>query len=402
MFLSSKGFGSAMIITGTSVGAGMLAIPPTVASNGFWIAAGLLIMVWIVMLSTALLLVEVNLSMPVGSNFSRMAQSTLGRSGQVITWIAYLLLLYSLTSAYTAGGGNVVGNGFAMGNIYTPDWLNSLLFMFCLGIFVCIGTAAVDYGNKILMLIKFTAFFAFSCTILPKIQFSYINTPTDNINYIWMTFPILITSFGFHHIIPTLRSYVQSDRTTLRRAVILGSLIPLLIYILWVFITLGSIPLYGESSFYSIINNSSLTAEIISNSKSEVIVSSFAYTFESVAVTTSFLGVTLGLFDFNRDTYRLQKPTIINKAIICVITFFPPFLFSVFYPNGFRVALGYASIFVAILLIGLPAVMAWIVRNRLGYNTLRSKLLLLFILFIAALMIVLEVATVCKILPNFM
>ena len=69
MSLSSRGFGSAMIITGTSVGAGMLAIPATVAACGFWLASLLLIVVWFVMMLTALLLAEVNLAMPNGTNF---------------------------------------------------------------------------------------------------------------------------------------------------------------------------------------------------------------------------------------------------------------------------------------------------------------------------------------------
>ena len=399
MSLSSRGFGSAMIITGTSVGAGMLAIPATVAACGFWLASLLLIVVWFVMMLTALLLAEVNLAMPDGTNFSRMAHITLGKSGQIITWISYLLLLYSLTAAYSAGGGNLIASGLNKIGVDFPNALNSALFILVLGLFVYIGTRAVDHANKTLMLIKFLAFFAFVVAITPSIQQTLLNTQTHSFNFVWITFPILITSFGFHHIIPTLRTYVKSDRKTLRKAIIAGSFIPLVIYLIWVLCTLGSIPIYGSDGFQSIIQSGNTSAGIVGSYHSSRI-GGFAYLFESVAVTTSFLGVTLGLFDFNRDTYHLQKSTHLNKVTAFIITFLPPFLFAVFYPKGFIIALGYASIFVAVLLIGLPAAMTWSIRKQQGKNHILSKSYLGFILAIAGFMILLEMLTLLNVLPT--
>lgn len=399
MLLSPKGFGSAIIITGTSVGAGMLAIPVTVAASGFWLASLLLIAVWFFMMLTALLLAETNLAMPNGTNFTRMAQMTLGKTGQVITWISYLLLLYSLTAAYSAGGGNLVASGLDKLGIYMPEAINSAIFILILGFFVYIGTRAVDQANQVLILIKFLAFFIFVIAIVPSIQQTLLNTKTYSINFIWVTFPILITSFGFHHIIPTLRSYVGSDRVTLRRAIILGSFIPLLIYLVWVLCTLGSIPIYGVNSFQSIIQSGNTTAGICGTYYNTYI-GSFAYLFESIAIATSFLGVTLGLFDFNRDTYRLHRRTDCNKIIVFLITFLPPFLFAIFYPQGFIIALSCASIFVAILMIGLPAAMTWVIRKRQNKNDIFSKSYLGFILVIAGVMILLEILNLLKFLPT--
>ncbi|WP_395946842.1 amino acid permease [Caedibacter taeniospiralis] len=398
MWLSSRGFGAAMIITGTSVGAGMLAIPATVAACGFWLASLLLVIVWFVMMLTALLLAEVNMSMPDGTNFSRMAQSTLGKRGQIITLISYLLLLYSLTAAYSAGGGNLVASGLNKLGIYFPGTLSSALFILILGFFVYVGTRAVDHANKVLMLVKFLAFFAFVVAIIPGVQQVLLSTETRSLNFVWITFPILITSFGFHHIIPTLRTYVKSDRKTLRKAIIFGSLIPLVIYLIWVICTLGSIPVYGVDGFQGIIQNGNTSLGIVGSYHSAH-VGSFAYLFESVAITTSFLGVTLGLFDFNRDTYRLQRLTHLNKVAVFMITFLPPFLFAVLYPKGFIIALGYASIFVAILLIGLPAAMAWVIRRRQNKNHLLSKVYLGVVLLIAGAVILLEILTLLNALP---
>ena len=161
MLLSSEGLGSAMIIAGTSIGAGMLAIPATVAACGFWIASLLLVITWFIMLLTALLLAEVNLSMENGSNFTRMTYATLKKTGHLVTWVGYLLLLYSLTAAYSAGGRDLVSSGFLMLNLHLPAWLNCLIFILILGALVYSGTRAVNHANKLLMLLKFIAFFGF-------------------------------------------------------------------------------------------------------------------------------------------------------------------------------------------------------------------------------------------------
>ncbi|MDE4957561.1 amino acid transporter, partial [Francisella tularensis subsp. holarctica] len=63
-----------------------------------------------------------------------------------------------------------------------------------------------------------------------------------NPNFIWAAFPILLTSFGVHHIIPTLITYVGSNKRSLRQAIIIGSSIPLIVDLLWIFATLGSLP----------------------------------------------------------------------------------------------------------------------------------------------------------------
>ena len=64
-------------------------------------------------------------------------------------------------------------------------------------------------------------------------------------------------------------------------------------------------------------------------------------------------------------------------------------------------ALGYASIFVAILLISLPAMMAWKVRQKKGTNTLLSKAYLTIIVLAGLLMIVLQIGTQLNLLPSF-
>ena len=76
----------------------------------------------------ALLVLEVNLRLPPGSNMITMAKSTLGLPGQIIAWISYLLLLYSLLSAYIAGGSDIFQAILLNINIKLPNTATSVIY----------------------------------------------------------------------------------------------------------------------------------------------------------------------------------------------------------------------------------------------------------------------------------
>ena len=68
-----KKLGGVLLIAGTSIGAGMLAIPYAVAAAGFFYAVILLLVNWLIMLATALLMVEVNTRQPIAADLNTMA-----------------------------------------------------------------------------------------------------------------------------------------------------------------------------------------------------------------------------------------------------------------------------------------------------------------------------------------
>ena len=65
-----KKLGGVLLIAGTSIGAGMLAIPYAVAAAGFFYAVILLLVNWLIMLPTALLMVEVNTRQPIAADLN--------------------------------------------------------------------------------------------------------------------------------------------------------------------------------------------------------------------------------------------------------------------------------------------------------------------------------------------
>jgi tyrosine-specific transport protein len=86
--------------------------------------------------------------------------------------------------------------------------------------------------------------------------------------------------------------------------------------------------------------------------------------FAFFAITTSFLGVALGLMDFLADGLRLNKRGL-KRLLLASITFLPPLVMAITYPSGFLKALGYAGGIGCSLLLGfLPTLLAWISRKQ--------------------------------------
>src|SRR3990167_6039349 len=149
--MTSKLIGGILLVVGTTIGAGMLALPIATAQLGFWASVALLIGCWGVMTVCAFLFLEVNLWLPPNTNLISMAGVTLGRWGQVISWLAYLLLLYSILSAYIAGGGDLFHYLLKTSGIDMPLSVASIIFTAVFGAVVYLGMRAVDYVNRGLM-----------------------------------------------------------------------------------------------------------------------------------------------------------------------------------------------------------------------------------------------------------
>ena len=100
--------GGTLLVAGTTIGVGMLALPVATGSAGFFPSFVTYIVCWLFMLATGLAIVEVNLSMPKDTSFISMAERVLGPIGKNIFWVAYLFLFTSVMIAHVAGGGEIL------------------------------------------------------------------------------------------------------------------------------------------------------------------------------------------------------------------------------------------------------------------------------------------------------
>ena len=243
----AKILGGILLIVGTSIGGGMLALPMVTAPAGFWWSSAFMILVWLVMTLAAFCLLEVNLYSKKYTNLISMAQSTLGTWGQIITWIVYLLLLYSLLSAYVSAGAALLRSLLASLHLFVSFGLSALLFVVVFGFIVSLGIQAVDKTNRVLMVFKLSTFLLLIALILQK--GTSLHLPSGHLVGLPMAVMPIVTAFGFAIIVPSLRAYFHSDVKILRRVLLWGSLVPLVCYLLWNCITQGVIPAASLTKF---------------------------------------------------------------------------------------------------------------------------------------------------------
>lgn len=364
--ISPKVIGGVLLIVGTSIGGGMLALPVANSSVGFIGSSFFLFLCWLVMTAGALLMLEVNLRLPAGSNMISMATSTLGKPGKLLAWVTYLFFLYTLLSAYISGGSDVFLSLLHQAGLELPDWLATILFTSIFGLIVYSGIQAVDYVNRGLMLGKLSIYLLLVLLIAPHI--SVHRLAGGQTTAISGSLMILITSFGFASIVPSLRTYFEEDIATLRKVIVIGSLIPLACYILWDAVIMGTVGRQGAHGLIALINaehtTSGLTLALQDAIHNSLITGFFAF-FTSICMLTAFLGVSLGLFDFISDGFNLEKKGAQGKLNLS-LTFLPPLAIVLLQPGIYLKALNYAGICCVVLLLLLPAVMAW--RGRYHFK----------------------------------
>lgn len=395
MLHTNRLFGGILLVSGTSIGAGMLALPVISSFAGFLPSFILLAICWLFLFTTALILLDVNLAFPGEVNLITMAGRTLGISGKAICWVTYLLLLYSLTAAYIAGSSPLFLQFLKWATGWeAPVWLGPFPLLILFGLFVYLGTQAVDWVNRLLMFGLILAYCILVAFLPPHIQPELLQHIDSKA--IWIAVPVVITSYGFHIIIPTLTTYLNHNVKKLRLTLLIGSLIPFIVYALWEFLILGVVPLKGENGLISAYLNGQTGAAslsyILDNSWITTVASAFAF----FAIITSFLGVSLSLSDFLTDGLHMKRFSL-GREFACLLTFIPPLIFVLTYQRGFIMALQFAGIFVAILLCILPAIMAWKLST---YRTFSRRVLLLVVILISLFVIGIDILEEAGVLKN--
>ena len=352
MSLKKEGsvIGGILLIAGSCIGAGMLGLPILTGLVGFFPSLILFGIAAFFMTTTALMLVEVNGWFSGRTNFITMISNMLGPVGKVSCWILYLFLFYSLLVAYIADSGQHVTSVFKSFGTSLPIWVGSTFFVILFGWIVYFGTRSVDLVNRFLMAGKIIAYVALLIAGLGYVKFELLEEV--HLEYALSAFPILIISFGFHNMIPTLSHYLGGDIKRIRMSIIGGALFALIVYLFWQLIALGSLPIQGEDGILSSYSKGIDAAAALKNYVSSPWMGSFAQILAFFAILTSFLAQTLSLVHFLSDGLSVEHKGKEN-IWICLSTLLPPLVFAIIYPTIFYKALGFAGGVCAVILFGL-------------------------------------------------
>lgn len=362
--------GGTLLIAATMVGVGMLGLPIATGPGGFIPATIVYLLTWVFMLCTGLLLLEVCTWMPKEANLITMTHRLLGPVGQSICWVVYLFLFCTAMIAHVSGGGSTMADliDLAFG-IRIPEGVSMIAYVLLFSPVVYLGTRSVDRFNLVLMIIVLITYLSFIFLSAGKVTLSHLSY--SDWSQAWPALPVLFTAFTYQLIIPTLMTYMDQNVKKVRLSIILGTSIPLVIYLIWEFLILGIIPVEQLISAKAQGHTAVMPLkELLQNPWIFNIGSVFAF----FVLTTSYIALALAFLDFLADGLKVKKEGF-KKVALCLAIFLPPTMIAMIYPGIFITALEYAGGISCALLFGLlPPVMVWVGRYIKEYKTYNKQL----------------------------
>jgi tyrosine-specific transport protein len=312
------------------------------------------------MLCTGLLFLEVCSWMPKDSNLITMSERLLGPVGKNVCWVVYLFLFFTVMIAHVVGGGAIV-NEISKNTL--PHWASAILYVAIFSPIVYLGTRWVDRLNITLMIgvvISYLLFIFLAVKHVDVSLYSRVDWPKA-----WVALPVLFTAFTYQLIIPTLMTYMQRNVKKVRLAIIFGTTIPLVVYLIWECLILGIVPTDSLIEAAKQGNNAVMPLKEITGVH---IVYTIGKTFAFFTMTTSYIALALAYLDFLADGLKVKKKGF-KKILLCLAIFIPPTFIAITYPHIFLIALRYAGGFSSAILFGLfPPLMAWVGRYSKKYD----------------------------------
>lgn len=353
-------WGCTALVAGTTVGAGILALPAVTVAAGVIPSTVMLIGVWLYALAAALLIVEVNVQTLCvvgrpGLGLLAMIDCTLGKAMTWIAAIAYLFLHYALLVAYAAQGGDILVMTFQpLAPISFPLWAGIVGFALPLGSFVIWGrTLWVETFNSLLVgviLCSFLGLLLFGARLADPSQLQLQH---------WQLAPpavsVMLVALFYHNVIPVVTTRLEGDVRKIRQSIVVGSAIPLAMFLLWNTVILCCVASDGvhDGLFDPLM--------VLQQQYRGAELGNLIAVFSVVAIATSFIGFTYGLLDLFQDLWSAEAP----RLSLYALTLIPTLSLALLNPAIFFTALDYVGTFSITILGGLfPTVMAWRQRRQ--------------------------------------
>jgi tyrosine-specific transport protein len=383
--MMQKKMGAILLIAGTCIGSGMIALPMVLAKLGLIPSILLMLFIWYIMYYTSLINLELNLQAGQGLSLGALARRFSGRTAEWVGTISLKLLSYSLLAAFLYAGSSVTKELIAshLDKEYPFDSIATGYTLFVIAILL-LPIKLIDYFNRILFIGLLTVVAILVAGLAITVQWSNLPLLSEQYNDIsaWAALiPVVFTSFGFQVIFHTLTNYCGKNEKMLKQAFFWGSLIPAIVYIIWTSSVL-SVVFHDNPTFYQQMATGKVEVgeliHVLSGVAKGHSVQLLVWSISLLAIATSVLGVGVGLCDSLKVMMSQTVPNVSLRNILAsLITVLPAYLVVMFVPNAFIAVLGFAGMILTVIAVLLPVyLLLQLHTDALYYPELKRKLLI--------------------------
>ncbi|PIZ82934.1 hypothetical protein COX97_02345 [Candidatus Pacearchaeota archaeon CG_4_10_14_0_2_um_filter_05_32_18] len=250
---SVKFWSATFTLTGTVVGAGILGLPYVFSKSGFFIGLFWILFLGAVIILSKLYLGEVVLRTKETHQLPGYAGKYLGKWGKRVMVFEMIFGVYSALIAY------LIGEGQSFSKLFTGSSEHILLFT--IG-FWLLMTLLLGEGLRGLKKVGSWGVTAVLVIVLGMFIWYFPGVKMENIysfdvNYIFLPFGVVLFALLGFSAIPELKRELKGSEKLMKKAIFVGALIPVIVYILFSFIfvaTLGKdVPEVATLSFGKIV-----------------------------------------------------------------------------------------------------------------------------------------------------
>lgn len=359
----SKKRGAILLVASTCVGSGIIALPMVLAQFGVIYSTILLLLIWSLTYYTALINIELNLRAGRGMPLVELAELFGGKMMRILSIINLKGMSYLLLAAFIYGSSSILQKIFLQlnhGQSHIDIFIIITGYTIIAAILLLLPVRHIDYINRILFLGLIGVILALSAGLLITINWSTLPLFPQlaiTIRSVTAVIPVIFTCFGFQVIFHTLTEYTGKNISFLRSAVLWGSLIPALIYIIWTTIMVSTIYTHNAAFYQEMVAGTASVGDliyelgIISNSP---YIQMLIWSISLLAVITSVIGIGMG----SRDSMEVMlRPYIytplIRRLSSVILTLMPSYLMIFLVSDAFMQMLGLAGamlVFIAIII----------------------------------------------------
>ncbi len=391
-----------MLVAGTCIGTGMIALPMTLAKIGVVPSILFMLFTWMLMYFTSLITVELNIQAGKGLALGALGHRFSGKIAEAIGASSFKILSYALVSVYIYAGASVIQTLLESSNSqeYSFNVITSLYaFIACL--LFLLPIKLIDYVNRFVFVGLMVVISILIIGLVATINWSNLPLFTEGYGEIsaWqILIPVVFTSFGFQGSCHSFANYCNLNPKTLKRALLWGSFIPMVVYIIWNSSSLAVV--YNDNpQFYNQIVKGEVEVGDLIKELSDIAqwqsMQLLVWWVTIFAVITSLLGVGIGLCDSVKAMLPMKEEGFKRNLLASIVVILPAYLVAILVPNAFINVLGFAGMILAIIAIILPIYLFYKAKiTKLNYSILKSNWLIIATFIIGIVIILSEISNI--------
>ena len=335
---------SVFLISGTAIGSGLISLPIAAAKVGmFWITI-IIAITFFVAYKTSSMTIELMKEKGRPLTIVELSYEISGVRARFISMLSLYILSVSLLSVYFAGVNSILNQFLG---------INSTIL--CIGLFssfFILKSKAFGKINTLMVSILFGLIFYVIFSSMPK---TFANTFSNKFDFsaTMLFFPIIFTSFGVQNVCPFVAKQIGLENLkSIKRAFLIGTLIPAIIYIFWIYVILGRVYESDINLYNQIISEGVDVGVLIAS-----LCDSAKFAFETLllklltmfAILTSAAGIGIGLISSLSEVLAM-KYRILTPFLISII----PAALAIFIPNAFMNILSFGGMIATVFVIFMP------------------------------------------------